>query len=355
MTPQRLHIFLAVALLMACGGDDNRPAPVDEPPDAIVETGPVTADLFGVHFVAAWASPAPLPEGITLLRIHDATERWHGLNTAEGTWYTHPDGKGLARIDALLTFRDRHAPDARTVYTLAGGGRSGTWYPEWVHPTEIAEQFRQHVRFMAGIYGESIWAVEVLNEADSRFWYDGDVSLLVELTQIVRAEWPGVVIGPSFTQDGLAMMAEFYELLPPGTVDIVAFHHGIESPERDTVAIKEAKRIAGEYPLYLTEYNVRGGAAELMRTLLVHHLYGVEAAAYYSWEMPTYYGDSDGFAHTTNTDGSLTDAGHAFLTLRDWLVGRTVTDWSAASGAWSVTLDSGERIEWTDSTMPVRR
>jgi hypothetical protein len=150
------------------------------------------------------------------------------------------------------------------------------------------------------------------------------------------------------------MMREFYAAGGGQYVDIVGWHHGVDDPEGDTVAIKEAVAIAGSLPLWTTEMNVAGGAAELMRTYIIHWLYGAKSVGFYSWEMSTYYGGDDGFAHTSHADGSLTEAGEAYIRLQSWLVGRTVTGLEIDGERWTVSLDDGHVIEW-ENDMPVRR
>src|SRR5690606_12781743 len=161
-----------------------------------------------VHYVAAWASPAPFPDFADILRLHDATPRWNTLHTAPGQWYTEgpPVGKGLGRIDALLWFRDRYAPGLPVIYVLGGEG-----FPAWTRPGTPRDAWREHVRFIARRHAGSIPYYEIWNEPSAGNWYSGSTELLADLTRIaaeeIRAADPAArIIGPSFTQDGHEMM-----------------------------------------------------------------------------------------------------------------------------------------------------
>ena len=375
-------LLFAVAILSACGnGSSSTPVPpaaelapaapaAIESPRATASTetlrAPATPLLFGVHFVAAWASPAAFPEAAGIFRMHDATPRWDALHTRRGRWHDEgpPVGKGLGRIDAVLLFRDRHAPDVPVIYVLGGAGSGGSGFPAWTRPGTIRDAWREHVRHIARRYKGRIQYYEVWNEADAGNWYTGSTSLLVDLTRIasqeIRAADPAArVIAPSFTQEGHVMMNDFYSRDVAGLIDIVAWHHGTVDPEADTANIVGARRILRRHgidkPLWATEINIVGGAAELARTLLVHWLYGVEMVGYYSWEMPTYYGGDDGYVHTTDARGRITAAGVAFGVLRSWIEGRSAADIDIVGDTWSVTLDNGDVITWTaGSPSPVR-
>ena len=372
-----LVVGVAITLLTACGDDSgSTPAPPAAERTAGLPAGasaapaapgaraaiesqnpPAAPELFGVHYVAAWASPAAFPNAAGIFRMHDATPRWDVLHTAPGRWYTEPPpvGKGLGRIDAVLLFRDRNAPDIPVIYVLGGAGTGGTGYPSWTRRSTLLDAWREHVRHIARRYKGRIQYYEVWNEADAGNWYTGSTSLLVDLTRIaaeeIRTADPAArVIGPSFTQEGHAMMDDFYGRDVAAHIDIVGWHHGIENPEADTAHIVDALRILRRHavnkPLWATEINLRGGAAELARTLLLHWLYGVEMVGYYSWEMPTYYGGDDGFAHTTDRAGNPTAAGVAFDVLRSWIEGRSATDVDIDRETWFVTLDNGDIITW---------
>jgi hypothetical protein len=360
--------LLAMLCLAACGSPDvdNRTnafqaVPAEERTHARAATSVAGPELFGVHYVAAWASPARFPDAAGIYRMHDATPRWDALHTGPGRWYTEPPpvGKGIGRIDAVLLFRDRNAPGIPVIYVLGGAGSGGTGFPAWTRRGDVMGAWREHVRYIARRYAGRIAYYEVWNEPDAGNWYTGTVRQLAELTRIaaeeIRAADPAArIIAPSFTQAGHAMMDEFYALPVAEHIDIVGWHHGIEHPERDTANIEDAFRILRRHgidrPLWATEINLLGGAGELARAILVHWLHDVGMVGYYSWEMPTYYGGDDGFAHTTDAAGRITAAGTAFGTLRTWIEGRTATDVRITGDTWSVTLDNGDVIVWTSGS-----
>lgn len=346
MTTMRL---LTCFMLLAAGA-----APAVAQP-----AGPVPAEFFGTHYVAAWASPAPWPTAAGVFRMHDATHRWHDIHTSRGQW----DPAALERIHAVLLYRDRHGTTP-AIYVLGGGAGSG--FPEWAH-SDIRRAWREHVRFIAERYRGRIAYYEIWNEADCSCWFGGSMPLLVELTEIAAREIRGIdprakIIAPSFGEDGFAKMAEFYRLGGGRHVDIAAIHiPGSVPPEADTLRIRRARSIAGDLPLWVTEGHSRadgsaGDAALLARSYLVLWLHGVASYAWYSWEMNDYGPDWPGpWVYLTAKDGSVTPAGVAFGTLRRWLVGRAVTDLSIDADVWSVTLDDGAVIVWTPTggTYPV--
>lgn len=283
-----------------------------------------------------------------MYRVHGATPRWHVCHTGPGQW----SEACLTRMDAVLIyFRNRYAPGIPAVYVLGGGS-----IPSWVEADTLAA-WREHVRYIAGRYKGLIQYYEIWNEPNAYNWYQGSPALLAELTKAAAEEIRSIdpaakIIGPSFTEHGHEMLDAFYALDVADYIDIVGWHHGIVDPEADTVNIVRIERILAKHgidkPVWVTEMNVIGGASELARTYLVHWLYGIKQVGYYSWEMWTYGDCCPGdYAHTTLSDGSLTEAGHAYNAISEWLVGNGVVSLKVEDGLWIVELSNKTWIVWS--------
>jgi hypothetical protein len=354
--------------------DHNVPVDSGSPANAPVvrrdiPRGPVPPHFFGMHLIKVWLPGVAWPAApVGLYRAVDATPRWHDLSPGPGRWADNvQEGTGLSRIEAVLLFRDRHGPGTPVMYTLGGGGErvGGRWqggWPTWfTASTDTMGEWRRFVREVGTRFGGRIRYWEIWNEPDCVCFYVGTVQQLVELTRIASEELRAIdpshrIVGPAFTDQGLAMMDAFYAAGGGRWVDVVAWHqYNRFPPEADTVRIRAARAIMQKHgiadkPLWTTEGHAvahpsASDAAILARTYLTLWLYGVSSFAWYAWDIAQYT-PLEGHPPTdwvtlTDTSNRIRPAGVAYRELQDWLVGARATSFEIRGDAWLVGTDRG--------------
>jgi hypothetical protein len=330
----------------------------------------VPPQLFGMHLIRVWLPGVEWPAApVGLYRLVDATPRWHHLHTGPGRWYDDTrQGAGMSRIHAALLFRDRHAAGTPALYTLGGGGDdrvAGRWgggFPRWFDArTDTLAEWRRYVREVGTRFQGRIRLWEIWNEPDCVCFYTGSIPQLVQLTRVAAEELRRIdpanrIIGPAFTDEGLAMMDAFYAAGGGRWVDIVAWHQTNRfPPEGDTVRVLAVRALMAKHglagrPLWTTEGHAIGhrgtsDAAILARTYLTLWLYGVSSFSWYAWDIAE-YAPVPGHERTqwvTLTDASyrLKPAGVAYRELQRWLVGSRVTAFDIEGDVWIVGTDRG--------------
>jgi hypothetical protein len=337
------------------------PASAEQAPTRQVRADVVPAELFGMHLLSPWSPGTVWPIApVGLYRMVAATPRWCHLHLEGNRWAENPEaGTGLSRIRAVLDFRDEFAPDVPAMYTLGGGGdgRVGG-FPAWLATSgaDTLEAWRSFVREVGTRFRGRIRYWEVWNEPDSRTFYSGTVRQLVELTRIAAQELraidpANVIVGPAFTESGLAMMEAFLAAGGARDLDVLAWHQDNGArPEQDTVRIQAVRRMmeahgVGHLPLWTTEGHARmepGGdpAAIVARTYLVLWLYGVSSFSWYAWDVVDYGPDHPGPWVTLVTLNAAipSAAGVAYAEVARWLTGARVVDLRIEGPLWTVEL-----------------
>jgi hypothetical protein len=367
--------LLGILLLVLLGCSRGSPASISGP-DAVgpvhdvssLRDGEIPLSFFGMHLVSAWSRGTTWPDApIGVYRLHGATPRWDDLHTGPGRWADDAiAGSGLSRIDAVLLFRERHAPAAIPLYVIGGANNTPGGFPAWVARGDTLAAWREHVRMLGHRYRGRIRHWEVWNEPDCTCFYGGSIPMLARLTEAAAEELraidpANVVVSPSFTDGGIRLMAQFLGAGGGRHVDIFAWHQNNHSvPERDSTAIRRVRKImaangVGHLPLWTTEghsnLNPGGDAAGILaRTYLTLWAYGVTNFSWYAWDVYDYGPAFPGPWVTLVERGKRdtpTEAGRAYGEIARWMVGARMTEVETSrEGTWIVTLDRPAGKAW---------
>lgn len=303
------------------------------------------------------AAGAPVSGGVPwptarfgTLRLWDSGTSWTSLEPLKGVWNWQP-------LDIWVAAAEQHrVPDI--LLTL---GQTPAWAstnPDDVNyvgagapapPVDI-QDWRDYITAVAQRYKGRIRYYEIWNEPNDSTYYTGTVAELASLTaeayRILKAVDPAnTVVSPAAYMPGY-----LDQLLQAGiasNVDMIAFHFYTTPPEATAAAMANVRLVmarngAGALPLWDTEAASGDttvpedlAAAYLVRKYLVDLAFGSIRYDWYTW------GKANSFCVGTeeNDPRVLTEAGHAFGILLNWLEGASLTGASIdASGTWQIEL-----------------
>jgi Glycosyl hydrolases family 39 len=355
------QIFAAFVLLSA-----SPPKPISLSPPQV----PVPASLFGMH-IHHMVSPngadplTPWPNvRVPEWRLWDARVTWPDLEPSKGEWR-------FDNLDRSLALAEAH--HAGVLFTLGLTPRWASARPQEpsgyapgyaAEPKDIGD-WRTFVRTVATRYKGRIHAYEIWNEPNVRRFWTGDIDQLVALTReastIIHGIDPeAVVVSPPATGfPGITWLPEFLNKGGSRYVDVIGYHFypAAKPPEALLQLVDAIKRVMEENgvqdkPLWDTEAGwlpptqiepAELGAAYLARSYIILWADGVQRFYWYAWDNHTTVA-----LRTTEQDSqTLTQAGRAYSTIQNWLVGARM-DWCKTDSqqTWQCQLNRNGSPEW---------
>ncbi len=281
----------------------------------------VSLEYFGLHIHRADSSTAWPKVQFGSWRLWDSYVQWPHLQTTRWSW-------NFSRLD-----RQVELAEANQVSVLLPLGLSPRWasarpdepsaYGEGkaAEPASM-EDWRVYVRTVAQRYKGRIGAYEIWNEPNSKDFFSGTTSKLVELTcvayAVLKAVDPAiVVVGPAYTgEQNVKKLEDFLAAGGSKCIDVVAYHLYVtlSPPEaipplvsRIQLAMKRQGvghlplwntetgwfienadgTAAGKVPDYWLRLSAEQSAAFVARSYLLGSASGVERFYWYAWDNNT--------------------------------------------------------------------
>jgi hypothetical protein len=385
-----LMIVLLTSALAGCslGGDASpktvkgSPSPSTSPSPSPTPSGPepVASTFFGSHDhdpVASW------PDGpVGSLRAWDAGVTWREIETAPGQY-------DFSRLDAMVDLAEQHDSDVllvlgQTPTFHATDPAAESFYGEGASSPPEMSAWKAYVRTVAKRYAGRPVVLQVWNEANVSGFWSGTQQQMADLTKAAHDVLDSISPRPTLVSPALvtrlssqrAWIDAFYGTSVDGTpvadfVDVVSlqlYPDAQGTPETSMELLAAMRTLLTSHgvqkPIWNTEINYGLTGKEvppapqneqvrnLVTTYLLNAANGVQRVYWYGW-------DQQSIVDTmlTEPDGTtLTRAGKAFATVRDWMLGARVTGCTQdADRTWTCTLDhpDGPRTVYWNSESPV--
>nr|WP_297352997.1 glycosyl hydrolase [uncultured Caldimonas sp.] len=285
---------------------------------APVNTSPIPAQLFGMHFVRFGVHQNWPSLGHGMVRLWNSGTTWRDLEPTNDVWdFNGPHGK---RLDMLVDFVQRSDATAGILYTL---GQTPQWAaqmpdaeslygPGASSPPANMDDWRDYVRTLARRYAGRIRHWELWNEPDYAPHYRGTVAEMVEMARIAREELKAAdpqnqLVSPGLTaSQGMPWLNAFLAAGGGQYVDVIGFHWYFHtSPEKLAAAIDNVRQLmathgVGDKPLWNTEGapgcdtlvfscaaftpTIEQQRSVMARALMIMWARGVSNHNYYFWE-----------------------------------------------------------------------
>jgi len=317
---------------------------------------PIPASYFGMHLLFHPLNRVPWPT-VPLYGWRLSHAGWPDLEPQKGQW-------NFALLDKYVSWAEEHHTEILMplAYTppwssTVPNAPSDFPTPGYGGPPSDMEDWRTFVRTVATRYKGRIHLYEVWNEPDRRQSWVGDVDTMVEMVReasriLKEVDATITVLSPSPTYGkGPAWMNEFLSKGGGQYVDVIAFHFytgHADGPEAMVPLIEAVKKImwqnhVGNKPLWDTEAGWLGPnllpedqqPAFVARAYVLNWAAQVDRFYWYAWE--SHHGTQIELVRADNA--TLTPAGQAFATIRQWMVGASLSRCSASeNGDWVCDL-----------------
>ncbi len=327
----------------------------------------VSPEYFGLHIHRTDSGTSWPNVQFGSWRMWDSGVQWPDLQTTRGSW-------NFSRLD-----RQVRLAKSNHVAVLLPLGLSPRWasarpdepsaYGEGkaAEPASM-EDWRVYVRKVAQRYKGRIGAYEIWNEPNSKDFFSGTTTKLVELTcvayQILKAVDPFiVVVGPAYTGgQNIAKLEGFLAAGGNKCIDVVAYHLYVPSspPEAIPSLVKKIQlamqrqgvshlplwnteagwfienadgTATGKVPDYWLRVSAEQSAAFVARSLLLGSASGVERFFWYAWDNIT-------LGLIEPKTKALKPGGVALGVVARWMTGGTRPACVEAEKLWTCTLAS---------------
>jgi len=353
------------------------------PGAAVAKT--IGPEQFGLHVAAMGAGATP---GVSVgaVRLWDAGVRWDQVQPKKGKYQ-------WAALDSAVAAAER-AGASEILYVLgstpkwAASRFSGTdlYGPGTASLPKKSSYYLKYAKAVAERYQGRITAYQIWNEANTRSFYNGGTydgwiklaALTKKASKTIRAADPqaDIVAASSTVIPTAKFQTEsfFYRYLrelkrQKAKVDAISVHlypvnpkHGPDARVASISAVRQVMRKVGiNKPLWDTEVNYgdrrtasqvvpkpKKAAAYVARTYLDSARYGIARTYWYGWDI-----DVLGISLTA-PDGSVTRAGRAFLTTRDWLSAGSWKGCKTSRGVTTCTVGAS-RIAFATKSTTIKR
>lgn len=312
------------------------------------------------------------PIGFGLLRLWDTETRWFDLEPSDNNW-------SWERMDGLVQLAKSDA-NTEVLYTL---GMTPQWAAQYPGPmggvygwgsTSAPRNITDWEDYVTNVVNHdppgaippgSIKYYELWNEVDYGAFWSGGVDKMLELQQstwnILHPPMDTIVdslLSPNITNNGLRWFAEYLEKGGGETVDIFAFHYYPQSMMEDAIPYLEAVKSMlrkhgyccesdpGDCPKCKPIWNTEGAIsidttilsteqqrAAVARSYIVQWAFGIENFSWYFWE-----NTASNISLSNYPSAGAAEAGKAYLTTRNWLVGSTMVSKIIDNTVWKIKI-----------------
>ncbi len=334
------------------------------------ETGPAPIDsaFFGVHdHDPVGEAAGGWPDGpVGSMRAWDAAVTWRDIEPAPGQYE-------FGRLDALVDTAEQNDSDVllvlgQTPAFHAVDPAAESFYGEGASSPPKIAAWKMYVRTVAERYAGRPVLLQVWNEANVSGFWSGTPQEMAELTKAAHDAIADVDPRPTLVSPALVTrlsgqrkwIDEFYASTVEGApvadyVDVVSLQLYPEeegTPESSMELLAAMRTVLEEHgvdkPIWNTEINygltglevepapTKEQQANVAQTFLLNAANGVERVYWYGWDQQTIVDTL-----LTEPDGAtVTPAGEAFGTVREWLVGSVVTSCAPdADGTYTCVLE----------------
>ena len=319
-------------------------------------------EQFGLH-VAAIGSGATPAVGVSAVRLWDSGVRWDQIQPTKGTYNWAPLDNAVAAAERGGASEILYVLGSTPKWAASRFSSTDLYGPGTASLPKKTSYYLKYAKAVAKRYKGRITAYQIWNEANTRSFYNGGTydgwiklaALTKKASKTIRAvdSKAGIVAASSTVIPTAKFQTEsfFFRYLRElkrqnAKVDAISVHlypvnpkQGPDARVASIAAVRQVMRRVGiNKPLWDTEVNYgdrrtasqvvpkpKTAAAYVSRTYLDSARYGIARTYWYGWDINV-LGIS-----LTAPDGSVTRAGRAFLTTRDWL----------SAGAWKGCKTSG--------------
>jgi len=349
------------------------------------EAKTIGPEQFGLHVAALGAGATP-GVSVSSVRLWDSGVRWDQIQPTKGAYNWAP-------LDNAVAAAER-AGASEILYVL---GSTPKWAASTLSSTELygpgtaslpkkSSYYLKYAKAVAERYKGRITAYQIWNEANTRSFYNGGTydgwiklaALTKKASKAIRGVDPqaDIVAASSTVIPTAKFQTEsfFYRYLrelkrQKAKVDAISVHlypvnpkQGPDARVASIAAVRQVMaRVGIKKPLWDTEVNYgdrrtasqvvpkpKKAAAYVSRTYLDSARYGIARTYWYGWDI-----DVLGISLTA-PDGSVTRAGRAFLTTRDWLSAGTWTGCKTSGGVTTCSVGA-TRIAYAAKATTIKR
>jgi hypothetical protein len=310
----------------------------------------IPVELFGAHYHSISSSQPSFRVGA--IRLWDSGVNWARLNPAPGVFEWDALDRAVDNARNAGALEVQYVFGVTPQWAAASPAMSGLYGPGTSSPPARMAYFTDFARAMAERYRGRITSYEIWNEGSLKIFFGGTAKQLADLTiqgsRAIKSVDPGAkVLSASSTYGVFTRRPKFwkeYALRLKNArwpIDAVTIHPYSKTPD---YLAKRASMITGarayyrkygfKGPIWDTEVNYGdrrnvgtgwlqvsyGGevaAGMVARTYIDAMRLGVPRVFWYGWDYHLF-----GIDMVDASSGAMTEAGVAFNTLQDWMVGK---------------------------------